>query len=675
MTIVADTTGTLSTSTVAITLNGGGTNGQRMTSLGTIAVPSSSKAANTLTLKTGTASVAKNTGFGDASAASPSGVVGRTNVKIGSFTIIAGAGEDINVTKITMSDKNTAGYGLSADFQNLKVMLGTTQIGSTIGTLQSTDDYSYDFSPVTAVAIANGQTKIFDVYADIITGATHTAAAFAALRVKSISATGVSTSADAGYSTAVPLQNVYIAASGTLLIENVAASDQVQANMVYASGVTTNEVELYKFKLTAYTESIDITRVIISDTITSLELGATTTNGKPTSSLSFFKLYEGSTLIGSNTLTATNTPTVGGYIDFNIGSATPLNIAAGVAKVLTLKATVNDWGQISSGSKHQFTVRTNDPIQDTGLTYAITARGHDSSVTKDGPATALTASNATTARKSYPVVKGVYPGSSETWLKLASGASSGQTIAKFTVSAVGNEIRLKKMTFNIALSDTTTSTYLTLSSFKLYRNGTLLGSTEYDIFDGTGTVAADQLSNSGTATLSLDTLKGVANPVFTSSSTRAVLIFAPVSEVAVAENGEGEEIIASGSTNTYEIKCDIAGANHVTTDSDSIVTTLLGDDTLTNPVTGYLMYATSTGAAVTYRNGITTIATSTAYVYSNSTNYNFIWSDNSVNVGDHVSTVNLMSATVGGDWVTGYEVRKSDTGSNFLPLDSWTLSK
>jgi len=680
LTIVADTTGSLSTSTVQISLNSSAaTNGQRMTSLGMIAVPSAVSAANALTLKTGTATVTKNSGFGDASAASPTGVVGRTNVKIGSFAITSGAGEDINVTKITMSDSNVALYGLSADFQNLKVMYGSTQIGATIGTLQSTVDYSYDFSPVTAVTITNGQTKTFDVYADIVTGATHTATAFAALRVKSVSATGVSTSADAGYSVVVALQNVYIAAAGSLLIENVAASDKVQANMVYASGVTTNEVELYKIKLTAYTESVDVTRVIISDTITSLAVGATTSNGKPTSSLALFKLYDGSTLIGSNNLTSSSTPTDGGFIDFNIGTASPLNIAAGVSKTLTLKASVNDWSQISSGSTHVFSVRTNDPIQDTAGTYAITARGHDSSVDKSGPATALTASNATTPRKSYPVVKGVYPASGETWLKLASGASSGQTIAKFTVSAVGNEVRLKKITFNIALTDSATSTYLTLSSFKLYRNGTLLGSTEYDIFDGLGTATTNELTNSGTATLSTATINtGAATANAPSStSTRAVLIFAKQADLEPGNKlGGGEEIIASGSTNTYEIKCDIAGANHGTTDSDSIVTSLLGDDTLTQPITGKLLYATTT-LVKAYRNPIMQIGTSTSVMVTEPT-YNFIWSDVSSNVGDHTNTatssMNIVTPA-SSDWISGYQVRKTDTGANFLPLDAWTLSK
>jgi hypothetical protein len=449
--------------------------------------------------------------------------------------------------------------------------------------------------------------------------------------------------------------------------------------MVYASGVTTNEVELYKIKLTAYTESVDVTRVIISDTITSLAVGATTSNGKPTSSLALFKLYDGSTLIGSNNLTSSSTPTDGGFIDFNIGTASPLNIAAGVSKTLTLKASVNDWSQISSGSTHVFSIRANDPIQDTAATYAITARGHDSSADKSGPLTALTASNATTVRKSYPVVKGVYPASGETWLKLASGASSGQTIAKFTVSAVGNEVRLKKITFNIALTDSATSTYLTLSSFKLYRNGTLMGSTEYDIFDGLGTATTNELTNSGTATLSTATINaGAATATAPSStSTRAVLVFAKQADL-VAGNviAGGEEIIASGSTNTYEIKCDIVGANHGTTDSDSIVTSLLGDDTLTQPITGKLLFATSTVSKI-YRSPILTIGTSTSIMVTEPT-YNFIWSDVSSNVGDHTNTATssmniIMPAS--NDWIAGYQVRKTDTGANFLPLDAWTLSK
>ena len=112
LSIVADTTGSTAVEdTVAVSIIQGASNGQRAIALTTLNVPGSSTAANTLTVKAGTVTTAKNTGLGDYSASSPTGVTGKTGVKIGSFTVKAGAGENVNVTKITLSDaSNDLGY-------------------------------------------------------------------------------------------------------------------------------------------------------------------------------------------------------------------------------------------------------------------------------------------------------------------------------------------------------------------------------------------------------------------------------------------------------------------------------------------------------------------------------------------------------------------------------------
>ena len=668
LTIVGDTTGTTAVNdTLTISLNIGASNGQRSIALTTLNVPSSSTSANLLTVKAGTVATAKNQGLGDYSVSSPTGVVGKTGAKIGSFTVKAGAGEDVNVTKITLSDKNTAGYALGVDYQNLLIKRQDTgaQVGSTIGTLQTGTNinYSYEFSPATTLTITNGQTLIFDVYADILSNAVNTGTAYAALRVLDIAATGVSTSADAGDTTDVALQNVYLSASGSLTIENVASSDQVPAQIVYASGATDNVVDVYKFKMTALTESIDVSRVIVTDTIVASTYNATTANGKPTTTLYNFSLYDGTTkLAGPVSLTSTSTPTNGGYLDFNLGTATPLNVVPGSPKTLTVKATVNNYAALSSGSTHQFSLNT-APIQDSATpTRAITAQGHDSSVAKNGPTSGVSGS-AITVRVSYPVLTRLAAATS-----LPSGSGSDLLIAKFKVKAAGGEVRLKKMTFDVTVNDTTTSTALSFSSFKLFRNGSQVASTEYDIFDGTGTAAADQLSNAGTATLSTSALKGATEGAPVSTSTRMILVFAPVANLAAAGTSAGEEVISGGAENTYEIKANYTNAHQgATTDSDSIVTQLLGEaTTVTAPTTNDLARLT----ASTYRFGVVGLGSSATL--SSNTDYNFIWSDYSANTGDHTNTI----PSTGADWTMGYQVRGADTVSQvFLPLDSWTLSK
>ncbi|MDD4271557.1 MAG: hypothetical protein PHF50_02015, partial [Patescibacteria group bacterium] len=166
LTIVGDTTGSTAVNdTMTVTLNIGASNGQRAIALTTFNVPSSNTAANLLTVKAGTVTTAKNAGLGDYSASNPTGVAGKTGVKIGSFTVKAGAGENVNITKITLSDDATNALG--DEYQNLLVKVQRTgaQFGSTIGTLQTTTSYSYEFSPASALTVTNGQTEIFDVYA------------------------------------------------------------------------------------------------------------------------------------------------------------------------------------------------------------------------------------------------------------------------------------------------------------------------------------------------------------------------------------------------------------------------------------------------------------------------------------------------------------------------------
>jgi hypothetical protein len=656
LTIVADTTGTTEVNdTVTITLNGGGTNGQRASALTTLPVPSSGVNANTLTVKSGTVTTAKNTGLGDYSSASPTGVVGKTGVKIGSFTVKAGSGEDVNVTKITLSDNATDALG--DEYQNLLIKRQDTgaQVGSTIGTLQTSTSYSYEFSPATTLTITNGQTMIFDVYADILSNASKTATAYQALRVLNVAATGFSTSADASDATDVNLQNVYLAASGSLTIENVASSDQVPAQIVYASGTTNNVVDVYKFKLTALTESIDISRVIVSDTISISSGSATTANGKPTTTLYNFELWNGATKVaGPVSLYSTSTPVNGGYLDFNMGTVTPLNVVPGTPVTLTVKATVNQAAALSSGSTHTFSLNAT-PIQDSSTTRAITAQGHDSSASKNGPSTGVSG-NAITVRVSYPILTKLAASPN-----LPSGSGSALTIAKFKVKAGGDDISLKKITFDVTINDTTTTTALSFSAFKLYRNGSLVASTEYDIFDGLGTVATNQLSNSGTGSMSVVTLKSASAGAQYSTSTRMILVFDNVTNLAAGGTAAGEEVISGGSENTYEIKADYTNAHQgATTDSDSIVVQLLGEaSSVSAPSTGDL----SVLAGASYRHGAIGIG---------GTSYNFIWSDYSSNTGDH--TVTLPST--GADWTMGYQVRGADTTNQvFLPLDSWTLGK
>jgi len=674
------------TDTIVITLNAGSSNARALSS--STAISTGTVAANTLTVSTGTLTVAENTSVVDASASTPTGVLGQANVRIGSFVVSAGAGEGVSITQITMTDNvaDFTGSSLADTFYNLRLQsagpadantnyASGAAIGQTIGTLTDTEDTTYNFSPSPAIKLNKSQQITVDVYADILSSASTTQLntvnddASGLIYPSPVPATGNDTSSSANGTMSAGLQRVYIAAAGTLTIENVAGSSQVRANIAYENQA---DIELYKFKMTAQTENVDVTRFIISDTIAAGTLGATIANGTPTSTIYNFKLYDGATLIaGPKNLTASTTPTLGGYIDFNLGGDTPYRVDAGVEKVITLKGTISSWPAISSGSTHTFSLNAL-PIEDSSTTRAVTARGVGSSTSLNGPTTGV-GGNAITVRRGYPVVERL----ALTSTTLSAGSTSQKQVANFKVTAVGGQVRLKKMTFSVSINDTTTTTALALSNFKLYRNGSLMGTSEYSIFDGTGTAAADKLDpgGSGSASLTVVTLNnGATNGgALSTTSTRAVLLFGTqLADLVTAGTGTGEELISAGSTNTYELKIDIADAHSgATTDTDSITVQLLGDDSETAALTGDLVTASS-GAitSVMYRYGVVSL--------SASTNYNFIWSDYSASANEHKSI--FRSATSGAvgtgkDWTHGYQVPSSSGQASYVPLDSWVVSK
>lgn len=667
---------------ISCTLDAGSSNARGLSSSTSISTPS--VAGNTLTGSTGTLTVAENTGVGDASAASPTGVLGQQNVVIGSFVITAGAGEGVTITQITLTDDvaATTGSSLADTFQNMRLESGGpadangnyaagTAIGTTIGTLTDTIDTTYNFNASPAIKLGVAKQIVINIYADILSSATGTQLTTVnddtsgVVYPSTVTATGDDTSASANGTMSAGLQNLYLAASGSLTIENVASSAQVKANILTAGAAA---VTLYKFKLTALTEDVDVTRFIISDAIASDTLNATSVDGKPTSTLKNFKLFDGATQIGStlSALTeATATPVNGGYVDFNLGTSNAFRVAKGTEKTLTLKADVNAWPSISSGSTHTFSLNA-DPLEEGTTVRAVTARGVGSSTAVDGPSTGVTG-NALTIRRAYPLVERL----ALTSTTLTGGATSQKQVANFKVTAVGGQVRLKKMTFSVSWTDTTTSTLLSLSNFKLYRNGSLLGSTEYSIYDGTGTAAGDELSHSGTATLTSDNFVGQDGLSPNSTSTYVTVLLGTqrtdlYDAAAATDTGSGEEVIDAGSSNTYELKIDVANG-HVgaSTDSDSVTVQLLGDDSQTAALTHNIDEFTGLHQ-LTYRYGIVAL---------NDTQYNFLWSDYSANTNDHTSTFIGPEVGTGKDWTHGYQVPSSSTQSSYIPLDGWTISK
>ncbi|GAI03543.1 unnamed protein product, partial [marine sediment metagenome] len=163
-----------------------------------------------LTAASGALTVAKNLSVADGSATVPTAVTGAANKRVGAFTITAGAGEGVEVSSIMVTDESAAFNYL----QNLKVMHGTTQIGNTIGTLNTTT--SYTFVPSPYITLAASEAYTIDVYADVKTGLS--AGDKGHIVIDEVDGTGLTTNTSANYTDDVTGQIIYVAEEGTLTV-------------------------------------------------------------------------------------------------------------------------------------------------------------------------------------------------------------------------------------------------------------------------------------------------------------------------------------------------------------------------------------------------------------------------------------------------------------------------
>lgn len=269
VTIVADLTDSTvaAADTFIVALPVGSSNVQGMVSLTTS--NSTASTGNTLTVRAGTVTVVLNGSFGNRNATSPNGTVNASQVKVGSFTIIAGAGESVDVSQIKLKDNTSTCIGTV--MQNLSLYNAATgkQLGATYPNPSTSNcgsnTYTFNISP--SVLIPSGGQLTVDVYADL--KAAYTGGAVL-IQVDSVTATGHDTGTDASAnSQALALQANYVSGAGTLMVQ-VDSDTSVATNNLM--GLTDQTVA--KFKISASsTEAVNITQFIVSARFSSAATG------------------------------------------------------------------------------------------------------------------------------------------------------------------------------------------------------------------------------------------------------------------------------------------------------------------------------------------------------------------------------------------------------------------
>ena len=344
-----------------------GTAGDALGQISLTSLTPSASTGQTLTVKTGTLSVAKNTSVADATTVNSTGVRGASNVRVGSMVITAGSGEAVNVTQIILGDDPaTATSDFGANFQNLTLRnaaLGSTStpIATVQGTLSTTEGADYTFSLSPSVTIAAGAQYVVDLYADILTSAISGGGTYAAaeigLEFVNASATGVSTSSNAYPTAAIEnLHNVVIASAGSLTI-TANASTPVASQLVM--GETGQTLAILDFAAGS-AEAVNVSVITITDT------------SSFSGSLSNIKLYDGLTLLGTiSSFSSSDVAT------FNLAS--DWTIAKNTTKSLTIKSDVSAYGSAVSGGSHTLSlasaanVTTRGAQSGTDITETVTS--------------------------------------------------------------------------------------------------------------------------------------------------------------------------------------------------------------------------------------------------------------------------------------------------------------
>ncbi len=345
-------------STVKAALVTGSSNVQGLISANTASTGAASGSA--LTLASNSLTVAQNTGVGTVTVSK-----GAANVKIGSYAFTASSAEGVTISNVTVKMGANG-----ADFQNLKVKIGSSQFGSTQATLANSGSYSFSGTPFTVPA---GGTTYVDVYVDVLSGASVGTDA-TITRVDGCSGSGALSYAAVSCS-GTNGQSVSVAGQSTVTVALDSALAPAAGQIVMgSSGVT-----LAAYRLT---ETTNIEDVKITDLDIFQQVASTTTTKAGFSGLTLYSASDLSTPLASagsaNTSVATSTPGMGYYYAFHFG--TPIVVPQSNSVTLVLKGNVSSYAS-SGASDNTTSIFKIATSTDTGLSTTggiVTALGSTS---------------------------------------------------------------------------------------------------------------------------------------------------------------------------------------------------------------------------------------------------------------------------------------------------------
>lgn len=197
-------------------------------------------AANQLTVNSSTLTVSKNTNYGTQT------IVSKSGAKIGSFILKTGSTEGVNITSVSLTGDDCAG-GTALGYTNLWLQKdGTTQLGTTKGTVTFDNNLTSNTFSVSNFSIAKGAQVVIDVYADMASGVVGTDIDNVCLKVAATGVVGTGVTSQTtvnGPVAALTLQTINASANGNL---TVSVSNDTPIAKQFTAGSLDNQVLVVK---------------------------------------------------------------------------------------------------------------------------------------------------------------------------------------------------------------------------------------------------------------------------------------------------------------------------------------------------------------------------------------------------------------------------------------------
>jgi len=418
---------------LTITLLKGSNNAQRMTSMTLLNAPESEGgiSGNELTVASGNLILVKDSAYGDNTT-----VAGVTEYKLGSY-VLTSVSEDVNITQFTV-EIILGGDGALTDLSNLYVKYGdNTTSPKTIVSSPSTFTVSYTMPK-------NTQMKI-EIYADISSSAAANATYQTTLTV---SGTGAESGEAVTSGDAVDGQTITI---GKASLSASLYSGTPDAGLLVAE---TENVPVAKYKFTAQNADITLKDVYISlvggegaeNTIIGAKLDL---NDDGTPDTPAVYLVDGSSY---------------GYeVKVYPFTGINVNVPKGGDTIITVMLDLNDV-TTNGDSGDNVAVKLYAYTYNAGGADQIVQDGHLLPWSGSQNFSAISA-NDEYVYDGYPVIE--HQNLSDTTLTVGT-----KTLAKFTITAQGDEISWKKIVFSVNLNDAGGSASLAINNVKLYRGST-----------------------------------------------------------------------------------------------------------------------------------------------------------------------------------------------------------